>query len=162
MPVSYNKKSLRQQFFNEMVVQHGDKCMICSEHVRHLVIDHDHQTSMMRGLLCMKHNGGLGFFNHDPKLLRNAAKYLEENSFPDLPKKESKPKKIYVKGNLNRGAVVRTYGGYDKDKLKLKIHELLNDPLFKSDRSRAQEISKLFGLSFSASQSRISRTRKYA
>jgi hypothetical protein len=40
--------------------------------------DHNHKTGKPRGLLCHKHNAGLGFFSDDLKVLKEAVKYLEK------------------------------------------------------------------------------------
>ena len=43
-------------------------------------IDHEDRpdgTKIVRGVLCNQHNPGIGLFNHDPILLRRAARYLE-------------------------------------------------------------------------------------
>ena len=42
-----------------------------------LAVDHDHETSLVRGLLCLNCNRGLGYFKNSPALLRKAADYLE-------------------------------------------------------------------------------------
>ena len=39
-------------------------------------IDHDHDTGLVRGVLCHGCNVGVGYFRNDPALLRKAADYL--------------------------------------------------------------------------------------
>jgi recombination endonuclease VII len=41
--------------------------------------DHDHQTKVLRDLLCYSCNNGLGMFQDDPVLLRAAADYIERH-----------------------------------------------------------------------------------
>ena len=50
-------------------------CCICGEK-QELVIDHDHRTGKVRGLLCGSCNKGLGFFKDNKKYLNSAIKYL--------------------------------------------------------------------------------------
>jgi hypothetical protein len=56
--------------------QHG-RCASCQRVPERLVVDHDHTTGEVRGLLCNGCNVGLGFFRDSPRKLRKAAKYLE-------------------------------------------------------------------------------------
>jgi len=42
------------------------------------VVDHDHTTGKVRGIICNECNRGLGYFRDNPEALRKAAKYLEE------------------------------------------------------------------------------------
>jgi hypothetical protein len=39
-------------------------------------VDHDHGTSEIRGLLCVRCNNALGLSREDPDLLKRAARYL--------------------------------------------------------------------------------------
>jgi hypothetical protein len=58
--------------------QHG-RCAICDKpesKLRRLCMDHDHETSRLRGLLCHNCNMGLGRFMDSPTLLQRAIDYL--------------------------------------------------------------------------------------
>lgn len=59
------------------------QCVICGDSGK-LVVDHDHQTGKVRGMLCNHCNRGLGHFRDDPMLLEFAAQYLYASS--DSPK----------------------------------------------------------------------------
>lgn len=43
-----------------------------------VAIDHCHKTGKVRGLLCNSCNKGLGFFNDNKELLKNAIKWIGE------------------------------------------------------------------------------------
>jgi hypothetical protein len=51
------------------------QCVICGNDEK-LVVDHDHTTGAVRGMLCNHCNRGLGHFRDDPMLLEFAAQYL--------------------------------------------------------------------------------------
>ena len=56
-----------------------NQCVICGSNEK-LVVDHDHQTGKIRGMLCNHCNRGLGHFRDDPMLLEFAAQYLYANA----------------------------------------------------------------------------------
>lgn len=51
------------------------ECTICGDETN-LVVDHDHKTNTVRGLLCNKCNKGLGLFRDNPDFLEFARIYL--------------------------------------------------------------------------------------
>jgi|HubBroStandDraft_5_1064220.scaffolds.fasta_scaffold219334_1 hypothetical protein len=54
----------------------NNKCMICGdEFVKSPNVDHDHDTGIIRDLLCGPCNAGCGQFFHDPARLEAAATY---------------------------------------------------------------------------------------
>ena len=55
--------------------QSVDKCVICGSDEK-LVVDHNHSTGDIRGMLCNHCNRGLGHFRDNPELLEFARIYL--------------------------------------------------------------------------------------
>ena len=51
------------------------ECTICGDETN-LVVDHDHKTDQIRGLLCNRCNKGLGLFRDNPEFLLYARIYL--------------------------------------------------------------------------------------
>ncbi len=71
---------LTREALSEMISRQGFCCAICSvggDKMR-MVIDHDHKTGFVRGLLCPKCNMGIGNLRDDASVIKNAAKYIEE------------------------------------------------------------------------------------
>lgn len=56
--------------------EQADACAICGKHAVQLVVDHDHHTGLIRGLLCVTCNTGLGKLGDSPDMLRRALAYL--------------------------------------------------------------------------------------
>jgi hypothetical protein len=54
----------------------NDACAICTRTGVDLVVDHDHTTGTIRGLLCNTCNTGLGKLGDSIETLRRAVKYL--------------------------------------------------------------------------------------
>lgn len=69
----------------DMAEKQNYLCAICGRpniflqehHAGTLVVDHDHRTGNVRGLLCHNCNRGLGLFSDDSTVLKTAINYLE-------------------------------------------------------------------------------------
>lgn len=71
--------------YNSMREKQNYCCAICSTHeskaVRGLLyVDHCHETSVVRGLLCSVCNKALGLFKDNPEFLLRAVSYLKGKS----------------------------------------------------------------------------------
>jgi hypothetical protein len=65
-----------------MLKAQNHKCAICGVNEKEsrqgkLVVDHNHATKAIRGLLCHNCNCGLGHFNDNIDKLQNAIKYIQ-------------------------------------------------------------------------------------
>lgn len=75
--------------YEEMFQRQQGRCAICGvlkerwepaplkERSRFLVVDHDHSSREVRGLLCVQCNCGVGQFKEDPAIMYAAAAYLD-------------------------------------------------------------------------------------
>lgn len=71
---------ITQDDYDAMVKAQGGVCLICLKpppEGQLLNTDHDHKTGEVRGLLCGRHNRGLGLFQDSPSKLIRAAAYLQ-------------------------------------------------------------------------------------
>lgn len=70
---------ITREEFEALRQEQGGACAICRrdfDKTPH--IDHDHETGLVRGLLCRECNLGLGLFGDDVARLRAAIEYLEQ------------------------------------------------------------------------------------
>lgn len=68
--------------YNKINESQNNVCAICKSPCnikKILSVDHDHNTSFVRGLLCHNCNTGLGNFKDSEQLLAAAIKYLNNN-----------------------------------------------------------------------------------
>ena len=75
-----------EETYNEMLAEQGGGCAICgrsAEEVgtrfKHLAVDHNHDTGLIRGLLCTKCNTAIGLFEDDVDRLSRAIEYIRSN-----------------------------------------------------------------------------------
>lgn len=62
--------------YEAMFASQSGACKICKSAEEDLVVDHCHETGIVRGLLCNSCNWGLGNFKDNPDLLDAAKDYL--------------------------------------------------------------------------------------
>jgi len=66
--------------YEVLLIKQNNVCAICSASTgsnnKRLAVDHNHQTGVVRGLLCDDCNIGLGKFKDNPNLLIKAINYL--------------------------------------------------------------------------------------
>lgn len=76
-----------EQYDNMLLKQNG-VCAICKQYetmknkkgtICNLSVDHDHETGLVRGLLCRNCNVGLGNFSDDIRVMRVAIAYLSKS-----------------------------------------------------------------------------------
>lgn len=65
--------------YMELLEKQGGICAICSRDDRKIVIDHDHLTGKIRGLLCIRCNVALGTFGDTAEGVERALNYLREH-----------------------------------------------------------------------------------
>lgn len=71
--------------YEAMLIAQEGKCAICKKPPEgktrwgKLLIDHDHETGAVRGLLCSHCNTALGYMEDDPHILVAAAKYVMDS-----------------------------------------------------------------------------------
>lgn len=61
--------------YDQMYEQQQGLCLICNRR-RTLVVDHNHKTGEVRGLLCSGCNTGIAQFEHDISLFDKAKEYV--------------------------------------------------------------------------------------
>lgn len=68
--------------YNKILTFQDYKCAICEstnsgdKQAKNFYVDHDHETGIVRGLLCSQCNLALGKFKDKPAILRRAADYV--------------------------------------------------------------------------------------
>lgn len=71
----------REQYETQLALQ-GGVCAICRQpdtSKKGYHVDHDHETGVVRGILCTTCNSGLGHFKDDPTILAAAIDYLRQH-----------------------------------------------------------------------------------
>jgi len=76
------KYGINLEIYNQMMLEQNNKCRICGIDSSHclngLYVDHDHQTSEVRGLLCRDCNVAIGLLKESAIFMQNAISYLQK------------------------------------------------------------------------------------
>jgi len=72
--------NLSEKDYSDMLLFQNGKCAICGKEKDKLCIDHDHKTGEVRGLLCIKCNSNLGWYENNKEKINN---YLNKNDGRD-------------------------------------------------------------------------------
>lgn len=76
-----NKYGLTLKQFQEIKDKQNNKCAICEDDLDHGLkthVDHCHKTGIVRGVLCVQCNHGLGKFKDNVQIIQSALKYLKK------------------------------------------------------------------------------------
>lgn len=77
-----SKYGITVERYDEMIEAQGGVCAICHRGAR-LVVDHNHDTGEVRGLLCHGCNSALGMLRESPRACLNMVDYIERHSAGD-------------------------------------------------------------------------------
>lgn len=67
--------------YDSMYADQNGCCLICGKHKDSLIVDHDHITGAVRGLLCYRCNTGIGQLQDDVDILTKAIEYINRHSY---------------------------------------------------------------------------------
>lgn len=73
-----SRYGLEADQFHALLIHQAGRCAICRTELSDSVVDHDHVTGEVRGLLCRTCNTALGGFRDSPATLYSAIEYLNE------------------------------------------------------------------------------------
>ena len=74
-----NEYGISVEIFYQMLLSQSGRCVTCSVALQKLHVDHDHQTGVVRGLLCGPCNMALGLVKEKQEVLRAMIDYLESH-----------------------------------------------------------------------------------
>lgn len=75
-----SRYGISNEQFSEMFKRQNGRCAICKKKsIKQLCVDHDHNTGIVRGLLCHKCNIGLGWLDWSNDYLDEISVYLGSN-----------------------------------------------------------------------------------
>lgn len=77
-----NRYNITLEEYNKLLEFQQNGCAICRKLCasgKKLSVDHDHETNIIRGLLCYNCNSALGFLYEDENIIWNMLEYLKKH-----------------------------------------------------------------------------------
>jgi hypothetical protein len=72
-----NYRGFTSQDYDALLLKQDGACATCGKQQRrHLHVDHDHATGVVRGLLCSDCNAALGHLHDSPEIIRKLLQYI--------------------------------------------------------------------------------------
>jgi hypothetical protein len=71
---------LTSEELSQMKRYQRNRCAICRKKPYRLVVDHNHKTGKVRGLLCDLCNKGIGSLFDNPRIVQSAFQYLRKDA----------------------------------------------------------------------------------
>lgn len=68
--------NLEPEQYNSMLLAQEGLCKVCKTFMTKPNVDHEHETGVVRGLLCKSCNAGIGLLKDSVALLKSAIEYL--------------------------------------------------------------------------------------
>lgn len=87
---TFKKHNIDENDYISLVKSQNYVCAICGKKEigkrrRRLFVDHNHETNIIRGLLCSKCNSIIGFCGEDINILKSAILYLKYHKYCGIP-----------------------------------------------------------------------------
>jgi Recombination endonuclease VII len=73
-------RGITETIYQTMLSEQNGVCALCfnsEKEERAFSVDHDHETGLVRGLLCSQCNRGIGLLKDSPAILIRAAEYIQ-------------------------------------------------------------------------------------
>lgn len=131
-----NKFKTTMEEFMALLSSCAGRCDICGIPLSrsNMVIDHNHKTNKVRGLLCRKCNTGIGLLKDSVHVIEAAKKYLEERSHFGTFRKPRKKRPFGKKRTEQFKEYIETW---DLKNQKTPFLEKNKEPSTKKSRKRS-------------------------
>jgi recombination endonuclease VII len=84
---------LSDEVWNRIAKEQGERCAMCHQRKEYLLVDHDHDTGEIRGLICRSCNVRLGFMGDGIGALHLAYAYLRR-ARPNVESPAAEPRNV--------------------------------------------------------------------